>query len=70
MHSDQFALRTLALYTGPISNLVGFNAHTCFFSSSAELNELYRRYMSPGNVNANSRCVKSLEAGCWWFSQL
>lgn len=31
---------TLALYTGPISNLVGLRAHTCFFSSSAFVKEL------------------------------
>ena len=31
---------TLALYTGPISNLVGLRVHTCFFSSSAFAKEL------------------------------
>ena len=34
---------TLALYTGPISNLVGLRAHTCFFNSSGLAKELYRR---------------------------
>jgi len=63
-------VRTLVLYTGPISNRVGFSIQTCFLSSSAELNELYRKYTSPGKVNANSRWVKSFAGVCSWFSQL
>ena len=60
---------TLALYTGPISNLVGLRVHTCFFSSSALGKELYRRYTSPWRVNANSRLTKRLVGAGSWLSQ-